>query len=430
MKLIFRILIGFFTPEKQIQDPIERLFFYFDISTTNISRLITFSYVLSIGLIGILIFDGIRFINNTLDSFAQELAITHIIFLFYSISLIFFSKFIVRRIQNPIWFRVYFFVVTVLLFGILIWTSLIDQMANGQITVMIMGYYGISALLFLFPIDSLLIYFISLIVFFILLPYYQENKQILTSHYINLPILALISYFISVIFFKTKVKDFLKSKKIESINSQLDDLVQKILPTQIAYKLREENRIEPRVNSNVTIAFVDFVSFSSIMEKTHVEIVFTTLDELFSEFDKIIKKHNLEKIKTIGDSYMFCGGLFTEASQAKECVDASLEIIEFLEKNQHELRNKTGHNWFARIGIDKGDVITGIIGNWRFVFDVWGNAVNIASRLESASLPQKINVSRKVYEEICIYDNYYFESRGILPIKNMEPVEMYFILKR
>ncbi|GIX41491.1 MAG: hypothetical protein KatS3mg129_1224 [Leptospiraceae bacterium] len=427
MKSFFKIILNFFYPDRLIEDPVEKVFFYFDVATTNISRVITFYYVNIFGLLCILISDGIRYYNNTLDTYATELTIIHIVLLLFSISIIIISKYVVRRINNPNIFRVYFFIISLLIFFILIWITLIDQKANGQITVMIMGYFGVAVLIYLYPLDSLLLYLISTIIFLILLPYYQENKQILTSHFINIPILMLISYSISVMLFQAKVKDFIKSKKIESATAELDTLVQKVLPTQVAFKLRKENTIEPIVNENVTVVFIDFVSFSTIMEKTNPMIIFSVLDELFRKFDAILKKYNLEKIKTIGDSYMFAGGLFKEISQVKECIDASLDIIDMLNQEQTQLKYKTGYNWYVRIGIDKGKVISGIIGDWRFVFDLWGNPVNIAARLESVSLPQKINISRNVYEEIRLYKDYYFEPRGILPIKNMEPVEMFFV---
>jgi len=322
MKNFFKIISDFFYPEKLLDDQVEKVFFYYDIANTNISRLIIFNYVLSIGLIGILTFDAIRYLNNTLDVYAKELAITHIVFLFYCAITIISSKLIARRIQNQLIFRFFFLLIAFFLFLILIWTTLIDQKANGQITVIIMGYFGVSVLLYLFPIDSLILYIIVSLILFYFLPQYQTNPQVLTSHYINIPILILISYFISVIFFKSKLNDFIKSKKIEQTTSELDELIQKILPIHVAYKLRKENRFEPFINENVTIVFIDFVSFSTIMEKTNVNIVFSVLDELFNKFDKVIKKYNLEKIKTIGDSYMFAGGLFSEYSQAKECVDA------------------------------------------------------------------------------------------------------------
>ncbi len=427
MKKIYKTLINYFYPISSIEDPIEKVFFYYDVNTTNLTRIIIFSYVLLCGLILIFIFDIIRYLNNSLLDFEKELAITHIVFIFLCIINIIVSKISFRKVKNHQTFRIIVFTICLFLFGMFIWTSLIDQKANGQVTVLIMGFFGISALLYLFPIDSLILFASSTTLFLLLLPYFQSNKFIVISHFINIPILTLISFFISVVFFNNKVNDFIKSKKIEKATTELDDLIQKILPTQIAYKLRKENKIEPIYRENATIVFIDFVSFSSVMEKIKVDIILQTLDNLFGYFDSIIKKYSLEKIKTIGDSYMFAGGLFSSDSQLKQCVEASLEIIELLESKQEYLVIQTGYEWRIRIGIDKGPVFCGIIGDWKFLFDVWGNTVNIAARLESLSQPNKINVSRNVYDELRFYNDFYFEPRGKIPIKNMEPVEMFFL---
>ncbi len=427
MKKIYKTLIDYFFPLTSIEDPIEKVFFYYDVNTTNLARIIIFSYVLLFGLILFFIFDIIRYLNNSLLSFEKELAITHIVFILLCVVNIIVSKVSLRKIKNYQTFRFIVFIICFFLFGMFIWTSLIDQKANGQITVLIMGFFGISALLYLFPIDSLVLFASSTTLFLVLLPYFQTNKFIVISHFINIPILSLISFFISVVFFKNKVNDFIKSKKIEKTTSELDELIQKILPTQIAYKLRKEKKIEPIYRENVTIVFIDFVSFSSVMEKIKIDIILQTLENLFGYFDLIIKKYNLEKIKTIGDSYMFAGGLFSSDSQLRQCVEASLEIIEFLETKQEDLVIQTDYQWKIRIGIDKGPIFCGIIGDWKFLFDVWGNTVNIAARLESLSQPNKINISRNVYDELRFYNDYYFEPRGKIPIKNMEPIEMFFL---
>ncbi len=427
MKSFFNIIHNFFNPIKQIDDPIEKIFFYFDIASINLSRLITFSYVLGFALIALLIIDIIRFYNHSLDDVSLELAYTHIVYFLLVVFIILSSKIFQRKVNKPNLFRLYVFIVVLLNYSIAIWTTLIDQKANGQITVIIMSYFGIGALLYLLPLDSLILYTLSTTIFFILLPFYQKDPLIITSHYINVPILTLISFFISAVFFKSKMNDFIKSKKIEQVTNQLDDVIQKILPSQVAFKIRKESNFEPIINDNVTIGFIDFVSFSTIMEKTQVELVFSILDELFGKFDQIIKKYNLEKIKTIGDSYMFAGGLFSNQSQVRECVDASLEIIELLEKENTNLKYKTGFEWKVRIGLDKGRAICGIIGNWRFLFDVWGNVVNFAARLEAISHPNKINISKNIYDEIWIYPEYEFEPRGTLPVKNMQAIEMFYV---
>ncbi|MCS7204220.1 MAG: adenylate/guanylate cyclase domain-containing protein [Leptospiraceae bacterium] len=430
MKSTIKALYYFFNPKSSIHDPLQQIFFFYDIATTNLRRLIKFSLVLSIVSIILLIWDLFRFLDGSMDEISKLLSISHLLFLIYCLITFITSKVILKKLKEPKIFRIYFILNVLFLFSILIWMTLLDQLANGQITVILMGYFGISALLYLYPIDSLILYSLSSTLLFYLLPYFQKNDQILLAHFVNIPILSFISFLVSQFFFQSKVKDFLKNIKLEEANSELDELIHKVLPVQVSYKLRKQTTIEPVLSRNVTIGFIDIVSFSTIMENTSIDVVLNILDELFREFDVIIKKHNLEKIKTIGDSYMFAGGLFSDKNQTKEMIEASFEIIELIEKKQTDLQKRTNFKWSVRIGIDKGDVISGIIGNWRFVFDVWGNTVNIAARLETLSLPQRIHISKNVYEEVKNFSEYTFETRGVIPIKNISSIETFFVFKR
>lgn len=419
-------LNSFFYPEKQIENQIDKIFFYYDVYTTNFSRIQKVATILIFGLSGILILDFIKYINSTLNQASKELAIIHIVFFIFSIFLKLTVSIILKKTQSLSVFRIFQWSIIIIILGINIYTTLIDQKINGQITVLVMAYFGISVLIYIFPIDGLFLYAISTLSFFFLLPFFQSNKEIITSHHINVPILVLLSYFISNLFYKNKVNDFIKSQRIQKTTEEFDNLIQKILPENISFKIRKEGKIEPRIN-DATIVFVDFVSFSIIMNKTNIQIVLKTLEELFEEFDYIIKKYKLEKIKTIGDSYMFAGGLFSNHSQLKECIDASIEIINFLEIKKKELINHTGYPWEVRIGIDHGKIVSGIIGNWRFVFDVWGDTVNIASRLVTECEPKKINISKNVFDKIWMYNEYEFEPRGVIPIKNLGTIEMFYV---
>ncbi|HQT91019.1 MAG TPA: adenylate/guanylate cyclase domain-containing protein [Candidatus Kryptobacter bacterium] len=176
--------------------------------------------------------------------------------------------------------------------------------------------------------------------------------------------------------------------------------------------------------------FAAFVSFYKIAETSDAREVLKILEEMFNAFDGCVRRHNLEKLKTIGDCYMFAGGLFAEDNQLEEAVEAALEIREEVRRYSDDLRSRTGHDWALRIGIHTGPAITGIIGTWRFIYDVWGPTVNIASRLEAASLPHKINVSQQVYDSLRRTNRYTLEPRGALAIKNMQAVEMYFVERK
>jgi class 3 adenylate cyclase len=236
---------------------------------------------------------------------------------------------------------------------------------------------------------------------------------------------------------KLQRNSFVQEKKIIENNiviieqkDKIEELLHNMLPIQIVKEYNETGFSKPVLNENATIVFTDFVSFSKFAEETDPNVVVDNLDKIFSKFDDIVKSKNLEKLKTIGDSYMFAGGLFYGTNQLEESLEACFEMIEYISSSQREFIETTGYEWKIRIGIHSGPVVTGLIGKWRFLYDTWGNTVNIASRLEGASETNKINTSNNVYNLLADKNKYNFEYRGALPIKNMNPIEMYFVEKR
>ena len=221
-----------------------------------------------------------------------------------------------------------------------------------------------------------------------------------------------------------------KSKIIEQEKAKVEDLLHNVLPIQIVREYNETGLSKPVLNENATIVFTDFVSFSKFAEGTNPNVVVESLDKIFSKFDDIVKSKNLEKLKTIGDSYMFAGGLFSDNNQLSESLDACFDMVDYIMNSKTEFIESTGYEWSLRIGIHTGPVVTGLIGKWRFLYDTWGNTVNIASRLEGASDTNKINTSKQVYELLNEKNEFAFEYRGTLPIKNMNPIEMYFVERR
>lgn len=144
-----------------------------------------------------------------------------------------------------------------------------------------------------------------------------------------------------------------------------------------------------------------------------------------------MKKYNLEKRKTIGDSYMYAGGLFSEDSQLENACLAAFEMLDYLSHKRAELLQKTNYDWAMRVGIHVGPTITGVIGKWRFLFDTWGNTVNLASRLEANSEPNQINVTDEVVKRLKDLESpFLYEYRGEYTIKNMGTVPMYFLKKK
>lgn len=203
-------------------------------------------------------------------------------------------------------------------------------------------------------------------------------------------------------------------------------LLLNILPTMVAEELKKNGVTKARRYEQATVMFVDFKEFSKIAKLLPPEELVAELDTYFKAFDKIIKKYHIEKIKTIGDAYMCVGGLpDVEGSEPKDVVLAALEIQALLDQFRAE-RARVGKTFFeARIGIHTGPLVAGVVGSMKFAYDIWGDTVNIASRLESNGQPWRVNISAATYA--LVKDEFEFETRGIIPIKNNNEIAMYFV---
>jgi len=217
-----------------------------------------------------------------------------------------------------------------------------------------------------------------------------------------------------------------RTKQLEQEKEKSDKLLLNILPSETAEELKTKGITTPKKFEKVTVMFTDFKGFTQLSEKLTPEALVKELDTCFSAFDHIIEKHNLEKIKTIGDAYMCVGGLpVANSTHASDAVKAALEINEFMNQHyEHAMQN--GKPAFQiRIGLHTGPVIAGVVGAKKFVYDIWGDTVNTASRMESSSEPGKVNISGATYE--LIKDKYPCEYRGHIEAKNKGEIEMYFV---
>jgi len=211
--------------------------------------------------------------------------------------------------------------------------------------------------------------------------------------------------------------------------SKADSLLNKILPKIIATELMEKGEVEPKFYDKVTIIFTDFKGFTqSVAKMNPIELV-KKLDATFGQFDRICTRHNLEKIKTIGDAYMCAGGLPQE--NKTHHIDACLAALEmnYFMSEIMKLRTEITDDdfWEIRIGVHTGDVMAGVVGTNKFVYDMWGDTVNIASRMESNGDAGKINISEETYKLV----NNYFECtyRGKITAKGKGKVDMYYLLR-
>jgi class 3 adenylate cyclase len=184
----------------------------------------------------------------------------------------------------------------------------------------------------------------------------------------------------------------------------------------------------PKYYPNVTVLFADFKNFTGISAKLTPEQLVNEIDYYFQNLDLLMEKYGIEKIKTIGDAYMCVSGLNSDAgTHAKTMIRLALDIQKFMEEDKASRKKEKRQIWELRIGINSGSVVGGVVGSKKFAFDIWGDTVNVASRMESNGEVGKVNISQDVYLQI--KDEFLCTHRGRIPIKNKDEVDMYFVEK-
>jgi class 3 adenylate cyclase len=219
-----------------------------------------------------------------------------------------------------------------------------------------------------------------------------------------------------------------KNRAIAAEQERADNLLRNILPEKTAHELKLYNKVQPVRYESVTVMFSDFVNFTKVAENLPPEILIESLDMCFQLFDRIIETHGLEKIKTIGDAYMCAGGLpQPNDTHPQDVVRAALTMQEELRKLMDK-RQAQGHPVFEmRIGVHTGPVVAGVVGSRKFAYDIWGDTVNVAARLEQGSDTGRVNISETTRQ--LLGDAFQCTFRGHLPAKNKGAVAMYFVDK-
>lgn len=211
---------------------------------------------------------------------------------------------------------------------------------------------------------------------------------------------------------------------IEREMNRSDHLLKNILPLGTAEELKECGKVKAKKFDSVTVLFTDFKEFTIHSEHLSPEQLVNSVNYYFSKFDEIIGNFGLEKIKTIGDSYMCAGGLpFPLKNHPIKVVLAAFEIVKFMEEAKHLTNNDLAH-FDVKIGINTGPVVAGVVGSKKFAYDIWGDTVNVASRMESNCESGKINVSENTYA--IIKETFDCEYRGEIKAKNKGKLKMYY----
>jgi class 3 adenylate cyclase len=222
-------------------------------------------------------------------------------------------------------------------------------------------------------------------------------------------------------------------EKVEKQNFELaiekdksEKLLLNILPAEVAEELKEKGHSDAHLYDNVTVLFTDFVGFTKISERMSPTELVGEINYCFSAFDRIITNNNLEKIKTIGDAYLaVCGLPLSDVEHAEKVVLSALDIQTFMNEYKKE-REAEGREFFqVRIGIHTGSVVAGIVGIKKYAYDIWGDTVNTAARMEQNSHTGRINVSETTYA--LIKDKFTCTHRGKIDAKNKGEIDMYFV---
>ena len=223
----------------------------------------------------------------------------------------------------------------------------------------------------------------------------------------------------AAVFFRQRLKIGKEKRKSE-------ELLLNILPYEVAEELKSTGSAKAKTFSMVSVMFTDFKDFTRISEKVSAELLVDEIHYCFSAFDAIVQKYKVEKIKTIGDAYLCASGLpVLNYTHAIDLVNAAIEIQKFMAERKQVKEAKNEIPFELRIGIHTGPVVAGIVGVKKFAYDIWGDTVNLAARMEQNSEAGKINISGSTYE--LVKDKFNCVHRGKIEAKNKGEIDMYFV---
>jgi len=247
-----------------------------------------------------------------------------------------------------------------------------------------------------------------------------ENR---TNIIIAIAIILGLAVLFSVLAFIQKQKS---NKVLATEKAKSDSLLLNILPSKVAEELKDSGTTTPRHYKLATVLFTDFKGFTSMAERMPPKDLVDEIDHCFKAFDQIVEKYEIEKIKTIGDAYLCVSGLPNQTpNHLNNILQAAMELQEFM-KELAKKRKKEGKEYFEmRVGVHCGPLIAGVVGSKKFAYDIWGDTVNTAARMEQSCVPGKINVSQSVVD--LAHEFFDFTYRGEIEAKNKGQMAMYFL---
>jgi len=296
---------------------------------------------------------------------------------------------------------------------------------------------GISAMLFFKSTRVVVLYFLVNFAFFMTAKFlprfidpifvYEGQKFVYIANHISIfaILFLIVNYFRSE---NAQQERQLKKKNVSlsEEKQKSDNLLLNILPGDTAEELKLTGSAKSKSFDNVTVMFTDFRNFTQAAEGMSPEKLVSEIHDYFSHFDRITGKYNIEKIKTIGDSYMCAGGIpVPNDTHHKDVICAALEIQAFMQERKAACEQSGDLYFELRLGIHTGPVVAGIVGTRKFAYDIWGDTVNVASRMESHGEPGKVNISGSTY--VFVKDIFHCTYRGKIEAKNKGEVDMYFV---
>jgi class 3 adenylate cyclase len=220
---------------------------------------------------------------------------------------------------------------------------------------------------------------------------------------------------------------YVRWKRTRKEKEASDELLDNILPAEISAEIKAKGKASSRQIDDVTILFTDFKGFTAMAEKMDPQDLVEDLNTCFSEFDRIVEECGIEKIKTIGDAYMAAGGLKSNNNSAAGVIRAALKMRDFIAEGKAK-KIEQGLPYFEiRLGIHTGGVVAGIVGVKKYQYDIWGDTVNTASRMESSGDVGKVNISQSTYDLVKDDPSLTFEHRGKIEAKGKGELDMFFV---
>ncbi len=217
-----------------------------------------------------------------------------------------------------------------------------------------------------------------------------------------------------------QLKDSFAAIRLEQEKSE--KLLRNILPSKVARELKETGHSEPQSFEDVTVLFTDVVDFTRLSSQVTPQELIEELNVIFTRFDEVMEAHGCERIKSIGDAYLaVCGMPEPNPHHAREMVAAAIEIRDYMQ----ERKRARGSGWDIRIGVHSGRLVGGIVGIKKYIYDVFGDTINTASRMETCSAPMRINVSETTYA--LVKDDFSFTPRDPIEVKGKGEMRMYFV---